>query len=72
VGRAFPKELAKELGKSTLEVDCDSEIDVKLTCLGFKVGEEEDDKGEGLASEANGEIVIEVKVGVIVDGGLAF
>jgi hypothetical protein len=72
VGRTFPKELAEELGKSTLEVDCDSEIDVKLTCLGFKVGEEEDDKGEGLASEANGEIVIEVKVGVIVDGGLAF
>jgi hypothetical protein len=72
VGRTFPKELAEELGKSTLEADCDLKIDVKLTCLGFKVGEEEDDKGEGLASEANGKSVVEVKVGVIVDDGLAF
>ena len=71
MGKTFPKELAEELRKSTLEVDCDSEIDVKLTCLGFKFGEE-DDKGEGLASEANGDIVVEVKVGVIVDDGLAF
>ena len=64
--------LAEELGKSELEVDCDLEIDVKLTCLGFKVGEEEDAKVEGLASEANGESVVEVKVGVIVEDGLAF
>jgi hypothetical protein len=72
VGRTFPKVLAEETGKSELEVDCDSEIDVKLTCLGSKVGEEDDAKVEGLASEANGESVVEVKVGVIDDDGLAF
>ncbi len=45
---------------------------MKLTCLGFKIGEEEDNTAEGPASEASGESLLEVKVGVIVDDGLAF
>jgi hypothetical protein len=68
----FPREVAAELDKPVLEVDKEPEIDLELTCRGFKVGEEEDEEGEGFASEAKGRIVLGEKVGVIVDDGIAF
>jgi hypothetical protein len=72
VGRMFPREVAEELDKPVLEVDKEPEIDLELTCRGFKVGEEEDEELEGLVSENEGRSVLEEKVGVIVDDGIAF
>jgi hypothetical protein len=70
VGRTFPREVAVVLEESEFEVDNELEIDKELTCRAFKPGEEDEDL-DGDASVAKERMVLEVKLGVIVDDGAA-